>query len=135
LPKVTGSLGGTFQGIDVPNSSFSISGGLAYAAFKGTAPIYDNTYIFGKLGAAYTYNTASTGGAGFPSSSLNGSLTNQSNFWNPMFAAGIQYYFTPNWSVNVQYAYIPGYTRASSSRFIAPESQLVTAGLGYKMLM
>lgn len=129
LPKVSATVNSDSSLSD--NSSVSISSGLAYAAFKGTAPVYNNTYIFGKLGAAYTYNNSTQN---LSTSDGNG-MTTQSNYWNPMLAAGIQYYFTPSWSVNVQYAYIPGYQLSSSSRFTAPESQLITAGLGYKFLM
>lgn len=129
LPKISGKFGANIAG--VTPISVDVTSGLAYAAFKGTAPIYNNTYIFGKLGAAYTYNDANVR---IPASSGTATTT-QSNFWNPMLAAGIQYYFTPSWSVNVQYAYIPGYQQSSSSRFLAPESQLITAGLGYKFLM
>ncbi len=109
----------------------SVNSGLAYAAFKGMAPIYENTYIFGKLGGAYTYNTFSLG---IQSSNGVTNVTN-TNFWNPMFAAGLQYYFTPEWSINFQYAYVPGYRRSSGTKTIAPDSQLITAGIGYKFLM
>jgi opacity protein-like surface antigen len=138
LPKVSGTVGADLVG--VTPVSLSITSGLAYAAFKGTAPIYNNTYIFGKLGAVYTYNSSNVR---LPSTNIINNVTTgvvpttttQSNYWNPMLAAGIQYYFTPSWSVNVQYAYIPGFQQSSSSRFITPESQLITAGLGYKFLM
>lgn len=130
LPQVSGTFAASLLGASAP--SVNVSSGVAYAALKGNAPIANNTYLFGKIGAAYTYNSASN--PGLVRTDVSG-LTTNSNYWNPMFATGIQYYFTPSWSVNVQYAYIPGFEVSSSNRFIAPESQLITAGFGYKFLM
>lgn len=109
----------------------SINTGLAYGAIKGTLPVYENTYIFGKLGGGYTYNRlnnttfASTNGV---------AAVNRSSYWNPIFALGIQYYFTPNWSANFQYLYNPGYHNSSSSNYAAPVANMFTAGVGYKFL-
>ena len=112
--------------------SFTIKSGTAYAALKGMAPIYENTYVFGKLGVAYTYNQANP-----PLLAISKVLrpASHSNYWNPLFASGVQYYFTPDWSVNAQYTFVPGYRNASSSRFVAPVTNLFTVGVGYKFLM
>ena len=112
-------------------TTFKIKGGVAYAALKGMASVYENTYVFGKLGAAYAYNRSSVA---FLSSDLT-KVVSRSNYWNPLFAAGVQYYFTPNWSVNAQYAFVPGYRSASSSCFVAPVAHFFTVGVGYELLM
>lgn len=112
-------------------TTFKIKGGIAYAALKAMASIYENTYVFGKLGMAYTYNQSSVA---FLSSDLT-KVVSSSNYWNPLFAAGVQYYFTPNWSVNTQYTFVPGYRSTSSSCFVAPVAHLFTVGIGYKLLM
>lgn len=113
--------------------SYNIKSGMAYGVFKGMAPVYTNTYVFGKLGIAYTYNRSS---AALPTLKPPFNVTSRSNFWNPLFAAGVQYYFIPNCSVNAQYAFVPGYRGASFSRFsTVPVVHLFTVGLGYKFLM
>lgn len=112
-------------------TAFKIKGGIAYAALKAMASIYEDAYVFGKLGMAYTYNQSS---AAFLSSDLS-KVVNSSNYWNPLFAAGVQYYFTPNWSANAQYTFVPGYRSTSSNCFVAPVAHLFTVGIGYKLLM
>ncbi len=117
--------------IPMPASQFDIRGGIVYAALKGMALIYANTYMFGKIGSAYTYDTILSG---VPNTNFTGTVTTTS-FWNPIFAAGIQYYFTPNSSMSVQYAYVGGYRTGSQTRTFAPVSQMATVGIGYKFLM
>ena len=111
--------------------SYTIKSGMAYAALKGIAPVYENTYVFGKLGVAYTYNQANPG---IPTAKVPVTLVSRSDFWNPLLAAGVQYYFTPNWSANTQYTFIPG-CRHNSRRFAVPATNLFTVGLSYKFLM
>lgn len=114
----------------------SVNSGLAYGAFKMSAPVYENTYIFGKLGAGYVYNRAKGLPAGVTFSSTNGSAgVTRSSYWNPLWAAGVQYYFNPSLSVNFQYMNIAGYSKASSKNFAAPSTNLFTVGVGYKFLM
>ncbi|QTS83837.1 outer membrane protein [Coxiella endosymbiont of Amblyomma nuttalli] len=113
--------------------TYDVKSGIAYGAFKGMAPIYANTYVFGKLGVAYTYNRSS---AALPTLKAPFNVASRSNFWNPLFSAGVQYHFTSNWSVNAQYTFVPGYRGASSNRFsTVPATNLFTVGLGYKFLM
>lgn len=113
--------------------TYNVKSGIAYGAFKGMAPVYINTYVFGKLGVAYAYNQSS---AALPTLKPPFNVTSRSNFWNPLFAAGVQYCFTPNCSVNAQYNFVPGYRGASYSRFsTVPVMHLFTIGLGYKFLM
>ncbi len=115
------------QGLQV-----DINSGLAYIAAKGSVPIFDKLDAFGKLGAAYVYNSSNVN---VPASLVNSPTvytTDHSNFWNPLFGFGLQYAPLNNWSMNVQYDYVPGYNEASASHFITPAIQLVTFGLGYK---
>lgn len=114
-----------------PAVNFTIRGGVAYAALKAMAPIYENAYVFGKLGAAYTYNRSN---AALLSSNTT-ALVKSSNYWNPLFAAGVQYYFNKSFSVNAQYMFVPGYRTSSAKRFVAPVAHFLTVGLGYKFLM
>ena len=110
----------------------NINSGLAYIAAKGTLPICDKFDAFAKLGAAYAYNHSNVT---IPASLVNSPAvltTDHSNFWNPLFGFGLQYSLFNNWSINVQYDYVPGYNAASSSHFMTPPIQLATFGLGYK---
>lgn len=118
------------QGLQV-----NINSGLAYIAGKGTVPIYDKLEAFGKLGAAYAYNETNVP---VPASLVNSTTvhtTSHSNFWNVLWGAGLQYSPFNNWTMNVQYDYIPGYNQASADHFITPPLQLVTFGLGYKFFV
>lgn len=112
--------------------SSRVNNGLVYIAVKGNLPVYENTYIFGKLGGGYTYNNLK--GTTFLSTDRSVNVTH-SQYWNPIFAVGIQYYFTPNWSANFQYLYNPGYHNSSSQDFFAPVANMFTAGIGYKFLV
>ena len=123
--------------------AFTIKSGIAYAAFKVIAPVYENTYVFGKLGVSYTYNQSRhialesseiTNVVNDVSVNVN-NVTSRSNYWNPLFTAGVQYYFTPNWTVNAQYAFVPGYRSMSSNSFVTPVTHLFTVGVGYKFLI
>ncbi|PMB55033.1 outer membrane beta-barrel protein [Coxiella endosymbiont of Rhipicephalus microplus] len=117
----------------INSTTFMMKCGNPYAAFKATAPIYQNTYVFGKLGVAYLYNRSSHA---LISSNLSNFDSRHSNYWNPLFSAGFQYYFTPNWSVNAQYTFVPGCQKSvSSTRFLAPVAHLFTVAIGYKFLM
>lgn len=118
------------QGLQV-----NINSGLAYIAAKGIVPVYDKLEAFGKFGAAYAYNHTNVD---VPASLVNSPTvytTDHSNFWNALFGFGLQYAMPQNWTVNVQYDYVPGYTDASSSHFITPAIQLITFGLGYKFFV
>lgn len=122
---------------------FTIKSGISYAAFKVMAPVYENTYVFGKLGVSYAYNRSrrtvlESSDITTSVNSLTGSVNNvtsSSNYWSPLFTAGVQYYFTPNWTINAQYAFIPGYRNMSSSSFVTPVTHLFTIGVGYKFLI
>ncbi|WP_304986037.1 outer membrane beta-barrel protein [Coxiella-like endosymbiont] len=130
LPKAKFTINPTT--FTIKATTFTIKGGLPYAALKAMVPIYENTYVFGKLGLAYSYNRSSSA---LVSSDLTNFVSDRSSYWNPLFAVGVQYYFTPNWSVNAQYTFVPGYRSAFSTRFVAPVAHLFTVGIGYKFLM
>lgn len=115
------------QGLQV-----NVNSGVGYIAAKGNIPLYQRLDAFGKLGAAYVYNSTNVH---VPASLVNSPVvhtTNHSNFWSPLFGVGLQYVTPINWSFNVQYDYIPGYREASANHFITPDIQLITFGLGYK---
>ena len=127
LPEVSGT---------VNNVSAIARGWFVYGAAKLTMPIHPDIYVFGKFGAAvrYTYLSAT--------SALTHLLTGQvlpvsAYYWTPLFAVGIQYYFTWNWSVNAQYLRVPGYQRfisaASTNNLNVPAINLLTVGLGVKI--
>ena len=59
----------------------------------------------------------------------------RSDYWNPLFLAGLQYYFNPNLSINLQYWYLPGYHRLSAAHFQVPDGNLFTLGIGYKFII
>lgn len=128
LPKINANFDTAFFGAPLTSS---ITAGLAYIVLKSAAPVAEHVYLYGKLGTAYTYNRVS---ARMLSSDSVGS-TSRSSFWDVILAAGIQYCFTPSWSANIQYAYAPGYRHASANRLFTPDTQLFTAGIGYKFLM
>ena len=112
-----------------------INSGLGYIAGKGSLPLYGRIDAFGKLGAAYVYNDVNVS---IPASLVNSPTihtTDHSNFWSPLFAFGLQYNHENNFSLNVQYTYVPGYREASSDHFITPDMQLITAGFGYKFFV
>ncbi|WP_267256289.1 outer membrane beta-barrel protein [Coxiella endosymbiont of Ornithodoros maritimus] len=134
LPKMKFTTTSTSTGVvdNLPTGTYTVKSGMAYATLKGIVPVYENTYVFGKLGVAYIYNQADVG---LPTNKIPAAFVSRSRFWNPLFAAGVQYCFTPNWSVNTQYTFVPGYRNASSKRFVAPVTHLFTVGLGYKFLM
>lgn len=110
----------------------NINSGLGYAGFKGQIPVYRGIEAFGKIGAAYVYNSANVDVPASQVSSATAYTTSHSNYWNPLFAVGLQYAAMQNITFNVQYTYVAGFRSASTDNFIAPDINLVTVGLGYK---
>ena len=108
-----------------------MTSGLAYAALKGSIPVFSNASVFGKLGAAYTYDDSTPS---IPSSDGTHRIAS-SYHWSPAFAAGAQYYMTPNFSMSAQYMYVPGDNAVLSDRFTTPAAQLFTLSAGYKFLV
>lgn len=103
---------------------------LAYVALKFNYPIIDNLYASAKLGAAYLDTEAT-----FSFIPVSG-LPQKSDYWAPLFAFGLQYYFNWNWSINAQYTFVPGYARRPTTgiftRVPVPNANIVTVGVGYK---
>ena len=130
------SVSGTFAVAGTPVFTARVDSGLAYGAFKMATPVYENMSIFGKLGAGYGYNSVSGAipAAVFLNTNNTGVVT-QSNYWKPLWAVGIQYYFNTNLSINFQYMNTAGYHSSSGNNFAAPDTNLFTAGVGYKFLM
>lgn len=93
LPEVKGTttiFGNTFN-VQIDNYAI-------VAALKAMYPFTPEWSIFAKLGTAYTHGSVSVNGSG--------SLADQSQ-WNFYAAAGVEYSFNPNVSVNVQAVVIP----------------------------
>jgi len=111
---------------------------FAYFAGKLMLPIYQDTYIFAKIGGAYR-ETRLSADAAFLNPVTGQPLPIRGRYWVPLFGAGIQYYITPNWSLNAQYVRIPGYQRAiaatTRNRLNVPAANILTAGVGYKFLI
>lgn len=110
---------------------------FAYLAGKLMIPIYTDTYIFAKVGGAYR-QTRLTANAAAVNPVTGQSLPITGRYWTPLFGAGIQYYITPNWSINAQYLYVPGYQRfipaTRNNRLNVPSASIILAGVGYKFL-
>lgn len=126
LPRVSGTTN---------NVSAIARGWFTYGALKLSMPVHPDIYVFGKFGAAVRYTRLSARAA------LNHTLTGQvlpisAHYWAPVFAVGMQYYLSWNWSINVQYLRLPGYQRlvsaASTNRLNVPAVNLITAGLSVK---
>lgn len=120
----TGSL------VDVGNS-VKVRTWFGYLAFKFAFPVYYQLYIMAKCGAAYVDNRVDL--TFIP---RNGVLK-QGDYTTPMFAFGAQYYFGWNWSINLQYMFIPGYALRSQTGNLyivpSPNSNMITLGAGYKL--
>jgi OmpA-OmpF porin, OOP family len=98
---------------------------FAYLAgkFNVPVPMVDNLDVFGKFGVAYrNLNYSAAAGTVF---------TNDTGYWTPMFAAGLQYMFTPAWSATFQWIHLPGYFKATPASRQAPNANLFLFGIGY----
>lgn len=98
-----------------------------YLAGKITVPLYENFDLFGKVGVAYrqlSFNSPT-----IPPLFL-GSPPTQ-GYWDPVFAGGLNYMFTPNWTANLQYMRVPAFLRNGDTRQ-APSANLFTGGVGFQ---
>ena len=105
---------------------------VGYFALKIMVPFYaDNFFMFGKLGVADMTNRVKLDF--IPAQGVPG----KGDYWAPLFAFGFQYYITWEWSVNLQYMFIPGLPQIPFDGILReapmPPSNIVTAGLGYKL--
>lgn len=103
---------------------------LAYVALKFNYPIIENLYVSAKFGAAYLDTEAT-----FSFIPVLG-LPQKDDYWTPLFAFGLQYYFNWNWSINAQYTFVPGYARRPTTGMFrkvpVPHANIVMFGVGYK---
>ncbi|WP_423063511.1 outer membrane beta-barrel protein [Candidiatus Paracoxiella cheracis] len=103
---------------------------VAYVALKFVYPIIQNLYVTAKLGAAYLDNEVT-----FSFIPVSG-LPQKADYWAPVFAFGLQYYFNWDWSINAQYMFLPGYPRRPLDgifrKIPVPHANIVTVGVGYK---
>lgn len=103
---------------------------IAYIALKFNYPIFDGLYVFAKLGAAYLDTEVN-----FTFIPVSG-LPQKADFWAPVSAFGLQYYFNWNWSINAQFLFLPGYPRRPLDgifrKIPVPHANIITVGVGYK---
>jgi opacity protein-like surface antigen len=112
-----------------------INSWLYYFGGKLMVPIYHRLYLFGKLAAAYINVRGSlTAGLSSIASAMN--LPTSGNFWAPLFATGVQYDITWNWSVNLQYLFVEGNSHtpfgSTPTTLPSPDTNLFTVGVAYK---
>ncbi len=118
LPQLKETLG---------NNTDKISNWAAYGGFKVQAPILVNRlYAFAKLAAAYNYAKAS--GNNVVGVNYNGN----NNYWTPLYAFGLQYYFNENLSIGGEYVNIPGLEKINTASKRTPNSNIILFTLGYK---
>lgn len=119
------------QGYVIPaDNTMTFRNWLAYIALKFNYPLYERLYVTAKLGAGYVDTRVKN--SFIPVQGLPG----RGDFWAPLFAFGLQYYFNWNWSISAQYMFVPGFTRVPQDGMIrtvpSPHSNIVTVGVGYK---
>lgn len=104
---------------------------IGYVAFKFAFPIVDGFYAFSKFGAASINEDTK-----FSFLPVRG-LVARGSYWAPTFAVGVQYYFSWNWSVNVQYMHANGFeemtTGGAFQKAPSPHYDMFTLGLAYKL--
>ena len=125
LPQVKSSVNPNFSA-----ANGNVESWFAYGAVKGAFDVYTQTQLYGKVGAAYNENAASSSvlaadGVG---------VTSKSNYWSPLFAVGAQYYFIPAVSISVQYTFVSGYSGNAGDEFITPNINIGTVSIGYKFM-
>lgn len=101
------------------NRPVQVTSWFAYGAFKFIVPMLfvPNLDFFGKIGVAWRQNRYNIFADG--------------DFWNPVFAVGLQYVFNETWSLAFQYMYIPGNNEGGPFTDNAPNASLFTVALGY----
>lgn len=76
------------------------------AALKGSMPVMDCVSAYAKLGVAYTHNEVDIYDISASTTAAAG--TQDTNYWNPMFAVGLSYHVDHNWNVALEYSFVPG---------------------------
>ena len=145
LRSVAGNVGNANRNVASPGTTFQppnpsagpakVSSWIAYAAGKLTIPLFDNVDLFGKAGIAWRFLDYS--GTALGQSAVSLSLAATQSFSNTHYATalagvGLQYWITPEWSVNAQYLYVPGRSADQEIDQQAPSVHLVVGGVGYK---
>ena len=110
--------------------------GSAYGDGKFTLPIFKDTlYFFSKVGTIYRYTRLTANAPVFVGDTL---IPINGRYWTVLFAVGCQYYFIKSWSVHVQYTRAPGYYLTvpafTTTRLDVPPANIVTVGIGYKII-
>jgi len=109
---------------------------ILYFAGKLSVPVYDDIDLFGKAGLVWRNLSYSGSSAANPIFAAG--IGRTGHYWAPFLGFGGQYKITHEWSVNVQYLYIPAYTRnanfvvANDVKNQAPAAHLILGGIGYK---
>ncbi|OGO95581.1 MAG: hypothetical protein A3F41_03960 [Coxiella sp. RIFCSPHIGHO2_12_FULL_44_14] len=112
-------------------SSARFRGWMSFIALKLNVPVVRGFYLFAKLGAGSIANSVK-----FEFIPIAG-LPQRGDYWAPITAFGMQYYINWNWSLNLQYLFVPGFARRPLDGLIrkspAPDSYLITLGISYKI--
>lgn len=109
---------------------------VLYVAGKLSVPIFENFDIFGKVGIAFRWLDYSGPGVNGPTAGPLAAVffINNQHYATWLAGVGLQYWITPEWSVNVQYLHIPGYYKAQEISQQAPKVDLFLGGAGYKFM-
>ncbi len=107
-----------------------ISSWMLYFAGKIAVPIWSSLDVFGKAGVVWRHLTY-TGNA-LSNANFTTVIPEHNHYWAPFFAFGFQWWFNPNWSVNVQYLHVPANTERREISAQAPKANLIVGGVGYK---
>ena len=136
LPAVEGDQG--LAAFELNSNCIQTRSWILYFAGKAAVPIWDNLDLFGKAGIVYRRLHYSGNALGIAAVTVR--LASDAHYWAPFLAVGLQWWFSPEWSMNVQYLHVPSYTSAEGKSAAgqmnnstqAPKADLILAGVGYK---
>lgn len=142
LRSVSGQVGNSSQSrgttVHPPAQSagpVKVSSWALYVAGKLAIPLFDNFDLFGKAGIAWRfldYSGAALSQSPVPLSLGAPQTFNDIHYATWLAGVGIQYWLTPQWSLNAQYLYIPGRGDLEDISQEAPNVHIVVGGVGYK---
>lgn len=107
------------------NINFKVQSWFAYFGLKLSVPVSQRFYFFGKLALAYRYLKFRSSPGGFAPDGAH-------NLWRPLGALGWRCYFGPNWSIIMQYIYMPGRKSNSAGAVVSPSVNMITLGYSYR---
>lgn len=107
------------------SADFKVRSWFAYFGFKVSLPVSRQFYFFGKLAATYRYIKFISSPVGVPPDGRH-------SLWRPLGALGWRYYFGPNWSIVMQYMYLPGRKSSASGAVVSPAANIITLGYSYR---